>query len=84
MSSQRRRGGVFARHGRSDHQSGGHRAEQATGFTKMTVVDVLGSFDELAGGTGGSIDAITGGPIDPHIGRVMRRLASPAQDENGV
>jgi hypothetical protein len=32
----------------------------------MTAVEVLGSVDELAAGTGGSIDAVTGAAICPY------------------
>jgi len=31
----------------------------------MTAVEVLGSVDELADGTGGSVDAVTGAAIGP-------------------
>jgi len=41
----------------------GHRAAQATRFTRMTGGDVLGSVGELADGTGGSRDAVTGAAI---------------------
>jgi len=43
------------------------RIAQALWFTEMTAVEVLGSVDELAAGTGGSIDAVTGGQ-SVHIG----------------
>ena len=32
----------------------------------MTVVDVLGRVDELADGTGGLVDAVTGAAIGPY------------------
>ena len=32
----------------------------------MTVVDVVGRVDELADGTGGSVDAVTGAAIGPY------------------
>jgi predicted nucleotidyltransferase len=32
----------------------------------MTVVEVLGSVDELADGMGGSVDAVTGAAIGPY------------------
>jgi hypothetical protein len=32
----------------------------------MTAVDVLGRIDELADGTGGSVDAVTGAAIGPY------------------
>ena len=51
----------------------GHRAAPATRFTRMTVGDVLGSVDELADGTGGSRDAVTGVAIGPHRKSRMRR-----------
>ena len=39
----------------------------------MTVVDVLGSVDELADGMGGSVDAVTGAAIGPYRkSRLMR------------
>ena len=38
---------------------------QALWFTEMTAVEVLGSVDELAAGTG-SIDAVTGAAICPY------------------
>lgn len=42
------------------------RIAQALWFTEMTAVEVLGSVDELAAGTGGSIDAVTGAAICPY------------------
>ena len=65
MSSKERwGGGVFGRHGRS-YQTRRQRVAQARGFTGMTAVEVLGSVDELADGTGGSVDAATGVEIGP-------------------
>jgi len=46
----------------------GGNGSQALWFTEMTAVEVLGSVDELAAGTGGSIDAVTGGGQSVHIG----------------
>ena len=45
----------------------------------MTAVEVLGSVDELADGTGSSVDAATGVEIDPYRkSRLMRPLRSDA------
>src|SRR5207247_10665308 len=44
----------------------GHRAAQTTGFTRMTVVDVLENVDKLADGMAGSVDAVTGAAIGPY------------------
>ena len=41
----------------------------------MTVVDVLGRVDELADGTGGSVDAVTGAAIGPYWKSRLRRGA---------
>lgn len=66
MSSRERRGGgVFGRHDRSD-QTRKQRAAQAPGFTGMTAVDMLGSVDELTDGTGGSVDVVTEVRIGPY------------------
>jgi hypothetical protein len=62
---ERRGGGVFGRRGHS-YQTRRHRAAQTTGFTRMTVVEVLGRVDELADGMGGSVDAVTGAAIGPY------------------
>ena len=59
------RGGVFARHGRTDHTRR-ERAAPASGVPSVAAVDVLGRVDELADGTGGSVDAVTGAAIGPY------------------
>ena len=51
---------------RSSYQTRRQRIAQALWFTEMTAVEVLGSVDELAAGTGGSIDAVTGAAICPY------------------
>ncbi len=59
MSSRERRGGgVFGRHDRSD-QARKQRVAQAPGFTGMTAVDLLGSVNDLTDGTGGWVDVVT-------------------------
>ena len=66
MSGQERRGdGVFGRHGRG-YQNMRQWVAQTLGCTGMTAVEVLGSVDELADGTGGSVDAVTGAAIGPY------------------
>jgi hypothetical protein len=45
---------------------GGTGPHRPQGFTGMTVVDVLGSVDELADGMGGSLDAVTRAAIGPY------------------
>jgi hypothetical protein len=40
----------------------------------MTAVEVLGSVDELAAGTGGSIDAVTGAAIGPYWESRSRKI----------
>jgi hypothetical protein len=57
--------GVFARYGRSDHTRR-QRVAPAPGVPGVAVVDVLGRVDELADGTGGSVDAVTGAVIGPY------------------
>ncbi len=75
MSSRERRGGgVFGRHGRTD-QTRKQRVAQAPGFTGMTAVDVLGRVDELTDGTGGSVDAVMGLAIGPYRKSRIIRLA---------
>ena len=63
-----RGGGVFERHDRSDHTRK-QAAVSAPGDARMTAVDVLGRVDELADGTGGSGDAVTGGG-DPAVSQI--------------
>jgi len=46
----------------------------------MTVVDVLGSVDELADGMGGSVDAVTGATIGPYR---ESRLRQEVRDATG-
>lgn len=68
MSGQEcRGGGVFGRHDRR-YQPRRQRVASVLGFTGMTAVEVLGSVDELAAGTGGSVDAVTGAAIGPYWG----------------
>ena len=62
---ERRGGGVFGSRD-SSYQTRRQRIAQALWFTEMTAVEVLGSVDELAAGTGGSIDAVTGAAICPY------------------
>ena len=45
----------------------------------MTVVDVLGRVDELADGTGGSVDAAIGAAIGPYR-KSRTRLENPLRD----
>ena len=71
--TERRGGGVFGKHGRSDHTRR-QRVAQAPGFTGMTAVEVVGSVDELTDGTGGSVDAVTGTAIGPYR---KSRLTTP-------
>jgi hypothetical protein len=64
MTSEWRSGrGVSERDGRSDQPGNG--GAQSARVAKMTAVDVLGRVDELADGTGGSVDAVTGTAIAP-------------------
>ncbi len=42
----------------------------------MTVADVLGSVDELADGTGGSVDAVTGAAIGPYRESRFKAIAA--------
>ena len=55
--------------GRTDHR-----------FTGMTVLDVVGSVDELADGMGGSVDAVTGAAIGPYR---ESRLRQEVRDATG-
>ena len=43
----------------------GNGGAQSARVAKMTAVDVLGRVDEVADGTGGSVDAVTGAAIAP-------------------
>ena len=69
--------------GVTDSEAG---AAQAPGFGRMTAVDVLGRVDELADGTGGSVDAATGAAIGPY--RKFRltgpRAASPGERRSSM
>ena len=44
----------------------GNGGAQSPRVAKMTAVDVLGRFDELTDGTGGSVDVVTGAAIGPY------------------
>ena len=58
--------GVSEEGARSDQSRTG-RVAHSSGVARMTVVDVLGRVDELADGTGGSVDAVMGA-ASAHIG----------------
>ncbi len=57
--------GVSARDVRSDRPRT-CRGEHTPGIIRMTAVDMRGCVDELADGTGGSVDAVTGAAIGPY------------------
>ncbi len=70
MSSRERRGGgVFGRHGRSDQT----RKQRAAGVARIAAVDVLGSVDEMTDGTGTSVDAAVGADMGPYRKSRLRR-----------
>ncbi len=52
----------------------------------MTAVEVLGSVDELADGTAGSVDAATGAAIGPYRKSrlIARDRTRPMRRENGL
>ena len=56
----------------------GNGAAQSPRVAKMTAVDVLGCVDELADGTGGSVDAVMGAAIGPY--RKSRLRKNTAQE----
>ena len=45
---------------------GGNGPHRPQGAPRMAAVGVLGSVDELADGTGGSVDTVTGAAIGPY------------------
>ena len=78
MKSEWRSGrGVSERDGRSD-QPRTRRGAHAPGGARMAAIGVLGSVDELADGTGGSVDAVTEAAMGPYRkSRFIRRARHP-------